>query len=169
MEWNDRGFDEESCRREQESADDQIIMFEPRLSAICARLRAPVRAYSSAIPLSTRKPPIVLVTAKLAAPCSDSHSSVLYPHNANAEALISSKKTNMLKASPGKLNPHIAARNMSTSTWYKAPADSKYCVENTSAVRVIRLQSVAMPAPTGSTTKQIPRAIPFRGRQLPNQ
>src|SRR5439155_7328537 len=82
-----------------------------------ARLRAPVRAYSSAIPLSTRKPPIVLVTAKLAAPCSDSHSSVLYPHNANAEALISSKKTNMLKASPGKLNPHIAARNMSTSTW----------------------------------------------------
>src|SRR5207247_9547037 len=123
----------------------------------------------SRVPLSARHRPSVLVSAKLAALCGGAPSSVLYPHNANAEALISSKKTNMLKASAGKLNPHIAARNMSTSTWYNAPAESKYCVENTSAVRVIRLQSVVMPAPTGSTTKQIPTAIAFRGRQLPNQ
>ncbi len=42
---------------------------------ISARLREPLRPYSSAMPDSTMNPPTLLVTAKLSAPCSERGSS----------------------------------------------------------------------------------------------
>jgi hypothetical protein len=78
---------------------------------------APVRAYTSAIPITARNDPIVFVTAKFSEPSSAAPSSMSIPVNANADTLISSKNTNMLKRSPERQKPTIPARNTSASTW----------------------------------------------------
>ena len=79
---------------------------------ICARLSAPVRPYSSAIPVSARNAPTVFVTAKFSVPSQRTRFFRLVPAQARTRAaLISSKNTNRLNRSPVRQNPHIAARN----------------------------------------------------------
>ena len=62
------------------------------------------------MPVRVRNAPIVFGTAKFKAPCSGPVSSVLYPHNATAAAVINSNHTNRLNKSPVKQRPFMAAR-----------------------------------------------------------
>ena len=92
---------------------------------ICARFSAPVRPYSSAIPNSTKKPPIALLIPKFSAPCNGARWSERCAVRAIAVAVISSKKTNMLNRSPLSQKPMIAAIRTSSSAGNACPTDSK--------------------------------------------
>src|SRR5215211_6262928 len=138
-------------------------------SEICARFSAPVRPYTSAMPVRIRNDPIVFVTAKLSDPSTASSSSILYPASANAATLINSKKTNMLKRSPERQKPTIPARNSSIRVWKCGGSVSRYRHIKTNAATISTEQRVAKPAPNASTTNATPTAIPRCVSHPPNQ
>jgi hypothetical protein len=75
----------------------------------------------------------------------------------------------MLNRSPLRQKPTMPARKTSMRPWWRVRTASKIRQEKVRAAVASTPARVAMAAPTGSTAKATPRAIPPRGVQPPNQ
>ena len=121
------------------------------------------------MPQRTSNAPTVFVIAKLIPPWSGAGCRTAYPVSANAQTLISSNQTNMLKRSPLSVNPTIAPRKASRITCPIGPASSKYRQPKTSAAVTSVPARAASAAPSGSTSSATPSATPCDGFHPPAQ